>query len=60
MENHGVAPDIDVELDPQAWRAGHDLQLEKAVGVVLAELEQTHAAKPHRPAYPNYHKNGKP
>ncbi len=56
VENHGVAPDIDVELDPQAWRAGHDPQLEKAVAVVLEELKQSHARKPKRPAYPNYHK----
>jgi hypothetical protein len=30
-ENHGVAPDVEVELDPAQWRQGHDTQLEKAV-----------------------------
>ncbi|TMQ35199.1 MAG: hypothetical protein E6K70_03530 [Planctomycetota bacterium] len=60
MENHGVAPDIEVETDPAAWRGGHDPQLEKAVAVVLAELDQARVAKPQRPVYPNYHKNGKP
>jgi len=29
IENHGVAPDIEVEMDPKAWREGHDPQLEK-------------------------------
>ena len=60
MENHGVAPDIEVEMDPAAWRGGRDPQLEKAVAVVLAELDQARVAKPQRPAYPDYHKNGKP
>jgi tricorn protease len=56
VENHGVMPDIDVELDPAAWRAGHDTQLEKAIGVVLEELKKPRAARPHRPGYPNYHR----
>ena len=38
VENHGVAPDIEVEFDPAAWRQGHDPQLEKAVAVALQEL----------------------
>jgi tricorn protease len=58
VENHGVAPDIEVEMDPQAWRAGHDPQLEKAVAVVLEELKKPQADKPKRPAYPNYHRKG--
>jgi tricorn protease len=56
VENHGVTPDIDVEMDPQAWRAGHDPQLEQAVAVVLEELKKPRLAKPPRPAYPNYHR----
>jgi tricorn protease len=56
VENHGVAADVDVEMDPQAWRAGHDPQLEKAVALLLEELKQPHPARPHRPEYPNYHK----
>jgi tricorn protease len=55
VENHGVAPDIEVEFDPQAWRAGHDPQLEKAVAVVMDELKKQPRARPHHPAYPNYH-----
>ncbi len=34
VENRGVAPDIEVEYDPQAVRAGKDPQLEKAVELV--------------------------
>jgi tricorn protease len=58
VENRGVAPDIDVEMDPQAWRAGRDPQLEKAVAVVLEELKKPQPPKPKRPAYPNYHRKG--
>jgi tricorn protease len=58
VENHGVAPDVEVELDPQAWRQGRDTQLEKAVAVTLELLAKNPPpAKPKRPAYPNYHKD---
>jgi tricorn protease len=60
VENHGVAPDIEVEMDPKAWREGRDPQLEKAVEVVLKALNQNPPKQPHRPAYPNYHKAVKP
>jgi hypothetical protein len=33
VENKGVAPDVAVDEDPAAWRAGHDSQLERAVAV---------------------------
>jgi tricorn protease len=56
VENHGVAPDVEVDLDPQAARAGHDPQLEKAVAVVLEALKKHEAARPRRPGYPNYHR----
>lgn len=55
-ENIGVPPDFEVEQDPDLVRQGKDPQLEKAVEVVLAELEKAPVAKPKRPAYPNYHK----
>ena len=56
VENHGVAPDVEVELDPKAWRQGRDTQLEKAVEVALELLaENPPPAKPKRPEYPNYH-----
>jgi tricorn protease len=55
VENNGVAPDLDVDLDPKAWRAGHDSQLEKAVEVVLAALRQNPPTKFRKPAYPNFY-----
>jgi tricorn protease len=55
VENHGVAPDVEVDLDPQAVRAGRDPQLDKAVEVVLEALEKNPAPRPKHPAYPNYH-----
>jgi tricorn protease len=60
IENHGVPPDVEVELDPQAWRQGHDAQLEKAVQVALELLEKNPLpVKPKRPEYPSYHKGRK-
>src|SRR5579863_1654050 len=56
VENHGVAPDVEVEYDPAEARAGHDPQLEKAVQVVMTELEKHPAPQYHQPAFPNYHK----
>ena len=56
IENHGVAPDVEVEYDPAAVRAGHDPQLEKAVEIVMAELKKHPLPVHKRPPYPNYHK----
>jgi tricorn protease len=55
VENHGVAPDIEVDLDPAAARAGHDSQLDKAIEVVLQQLQEHPLPKIPRPPYPNYH-----
>jgi len=55
VENHGVAPDIEVRWDPAAVRQGHDPQLEKAVEVVMEELKANPPKHPRRPPYPNYH-----
>ncbi|MEX2015406.1 MAG: PDZ domain-containing protein, partial [Candidatus Hydrogenedentales bacterium] len=41
LENAGVAPDIEVELDPGAWRQGRDTQLETAIETVLTEIANT-------------------
>ena len=63
VENVGVAPDIEVEFDPAAWRAGRDLQLEKAVEWLLEELKKNPPKEYKRPAYPDYQKGtslGKP
>ena len=56
VENHGVAPDYEVEMNPKLVREGHDPQLEKAVEVVLAQLQKSPVNYGKRPSYPNYHK----
>jgi tricorn protease len=60
VENHGVSPDFDVELTPTAWRQNHDPQLEKAVQVVLDQLQKNPLPASKRPAFPNYHGMGSP
>ncbi|HEX6880572.1 MAG TPA: PDZ domain-containing protein, partial [Terriglobales bacterium] len=55
VENHGIKPDYEVELDPKAFSEGHDLQLEQAVKSVLEQLEKNPPPKYKRPEYPNYH-----
>lgn len=63
VENVGVSPDIEVELDPAHWRQGRDLQLEKAVEYCLEELRKNPPKVYKRPDFPNYHKDsglGKP
>jgi tricorn protease len=54
VENAGVPPDIEVELDPAEWRKGHDTQLERAVTVLMAELAKHPRTEPVRPAFPVY------
>ena len=59
VENHGVPPDIETELDPQVARAGHDSQLERAVEVVMDLLKKNPPPPaPHHPAFPNYQRAG--
>jgi tricorn protease len=55
VENHGIAPDVEVELDPKLVREGHDPQLERAVEVVLDLLKQHPLPSYSKPPYPNYH-----
>lgn len=55
VENRGIAPDIEVELDPKAVAQGHDPQLERAVKVVMEQLEKNPPVKYAKPQYPNYH-----
>lgn len=54
VENAGVAPDVEVELDPAEWRKGVDTQLERAVKILLEEIAQQPRKTPARPAYPVY------
>jgi tricorn protease len=58
VENHGIAPDYDVDYDPRLVRQGHDPQLEKAVEVALDLLAKNPPQQFKRPAYPNYQKGG--
>jgi tricorn protease len=52
VENVGVPPDIEVEQLPADVIAGKDPQLEKAIELVLKDLEKQPAA-PKRPPYPD-------
>jgi tricorn protease len=54
VENKGVAPDIEVDLDPALWRQGHDPQLEKGVSVALTNLKDHPVPPIKRPKYPVY------
>jgi tricorn protease len=54
VENKGVTPDVEVEMDPKAVRDGHDPQLERAVAVALEQLKEHPVPQPTRPPYPNY------
>ncbi len=52
VENVGVPPDIDVEQWPADVIAGRDPQLEKAIEVVLEQLEANPPAEPVKPPFP--------
>ncbi len=56
VENKGIAPDIEVDLDPKMWRQGRDIQLEKAVEVTMAEIKRNPMKTPPNGAFPNYQK----
>jgi tricorn protease len=56
VENHGVAPDVEVENDPASVAAGHDPQLERAVQITLEALKKNPVVIPDHPPYPNYQK----
>ena len=55
VENHGIAPNIEVWQDPKLMREGHDPQLEKAVQVLMQELQAHPAPVFPRPTYTNHH-----
>lgn len=54
VENIGIAPDIEVEMDPAQVRLGRDPQLERGVRVALELLGKSPAQKFKRPAFPDY------
>lgn len=50
IENEGVAPDMDVELDPLAVNAGRDPQLEAAIADVMRRLPKVDPNVPRKQA----------
>ena len=52
VENEGVPPDVEVEQWPADVIAGKDPQLEKAIALVLKELEKNPAKDLVRPPFP--------
>jgi tricorn protease len=50
VENYGVDPDVEVVVRPQDWVADRDPQLERAVDIALAALEERSAVRPPDPA----------
>jgi tricorn protease len=54
VENVGIAPDVEVDMDPALTRKGRDPQLEKAVQTALDLLKTNPPPKLTRPPYPDY------
>ena len=52
VENEGVPPDVEVEQWPAEVEAGHDPQLEKAIEIVMEQLEKNPPKKYTRPPFP--------
>jgi tricorn protease len=52
VENHGADPDILVDNDPGSAVAGRDLQLEKAIEVMLDKIQKNPPKSWPRPPYP--------
>jgi tricorn protease len=52
IENVGVPPDIDIDITPLDYAAGRDPQLEKAIEVVLKQLDEKPVPMPKRPPFP--------
>ncbi|MDX6394526.1 MAG: tricorn protease [Streptosporangiaceae bacterium] len=46
VENHGVDPDVEVDISPDDWAGGADPQLETAVRLAMEALEARPAARP--------------
>ncbi|HEY6904218.1 MAG TPA: PDZ domain-containing protein, partial [Candidatus Acidoferrales bacterium] len=55
VENHGIAPDIEVWQDPKLVREGHDPQLERAVAEAMQQLKEHPLPKYERPPYTSHH-----
>ena len=52
VEGHGVDPDIEVLDDPALMQNGGDPQLDRAIALMLEEIEKNPYIRPQRPADP--------
>lgn len=52
LENRGAEPDIVVEYPPEAAARGEDPQLDRAIAVILEQLEDTPSETPELPLHP--------
>src|SRR5690606_9001296 len=57
VENEGVAPDVEVEQWPADVIAGKDPQLEKAIEIVLKQLQENPPVKTPSPVFPKVGSN---
>ena len=57
VEGHGIPPDVEVEMLPKDVAEGHDMQLERAVAIVMQQLKEHPVDYPKVPPYPNYHQH---
>ncbi|MDP8012233.1 MAG: S41 family peptidase [Thermoplasmata archaeon] len=46
VENYGTDPDIEIDIAPHDYLSGKDTQLDKAIEMVMKELEQFHRELP--------------
>lgn len=46
VENYGTDPDIDIDIAPQDYARGYDPQMEKAISLILEQLETNPVVKP--------------
>ena len=46
LENHGVDPDVVVEIGPGDWESDADVQLDAALGLAMEALAERPAARP--------------
>jgi len=55
VENYGTDPDIDIDIPPHDWAAGNDPQLDRAIALVLQDLEKNPVQLPDFSDRPQLH-----
>ncbi|MFP4548421.1 MAG: S41 family peptidase [Fidelibacterota bacterium] len=53
VENEGVTPDIEIDLNPNEMARGYDSQLMKAVEVIMEQIKKNPRTWPEHPEYPD-------